>query len=146
MKPGKVRPLAICVFQNNHRILVSEGFDTFKKQHFYRPLGGRIEFGEYSYQTVIREIKEEIQAEVTNLRYLGIIEEIFTFNGESGHEIILIYDGEFVDQSIYNQSGITGEERIGSPIQAVWKSLDEIKEGTFPLYPAGLMQLLTGEK
>jgi hypothetical protein len=145
MKPGKVRPIAIGVFQKDNRILVSEGFDIVKKQAFYRPLGGRIEFGEYGYQTVIREIKEEIQAEVTNLRYLGTIENIFIFNGEKGHEIILIYDGEFVDPGMYNRSVISGQEDDETQIKAVWKSLLEIKNGEVPLYPTGLMQLLTGE-
>jgi 8-oxo-dGTP pyrophosphatase MutT (NUDIX family) len=145
MKPGKVRPIAIGVFQNNNRILVSEGLDTVKKQAFYRPLGGRIEFGEFGYQTVIREIKEEIQAEVTNLRYLGTIENIFIYDGEKGHEIILIYDGDFVDPDFYDQEIISGLEDDGTQITAVWKSLPEIKTGDIPLYPTGLMQLLAGE-
>jgi len=143
MKPGKVRPIALGVFQKDNRILVSEGFDIIKDQPFYRPLGGKIEFGEYSYQTVIREIKEEIQADVTNLRYLGTIENVFIYNGEKGHEIILIYDGEFVDPAMYDRSVIVGQEDDGNQIKAVWKSLLEIKNGAVPLYPSGLLQLLT---
>jgi len=145
MKPGKVRPIAIGVFQKDNRILVSKGFDTVTEQVFYRPLGGRIEFGEYGYQTVIREIKEEIHVEVTNLHYLGTIENIFIYNGEKGHEIILIYDGEFSDPGLYNLVEISGQEDDGTQITAVWKSLLEIKNGEIPLYPTGLMHLLTGE-
>ncbi|MDR3577406.1 MAG: NUDIX hydrolase [Anaerolineaceae bacterium] len=146
MKPGKVRPIALGVFQKDNRILVSEGFDTIKKQVFYRPLGGKIEFGEYGYQTVIREIKEEIQADVTNLRYLGTLENVFNYNGEKGHEIILIYDGEFVDPAMYARSEIIGEEDDGVQTRAFWKSLSEIKDGGIPLYPTGLLRLLTGNK
>jgi hypothetical protein len=145
MKPGKVRSIALGVFQKNQRILVSEGFDIIKEQAFYRPLGGKIEFGEYGYETVIREIKEEIQADVINLRYLGTLENIFIFNGEKGHEIILIYDGEFIDPDMYNRPVITGQEDDGTQIKAMWKSLQEIKMQGAPLYPTGLMQLLTGE-
>jgi 8-oxo-dGTP pyrophosphatase MutT (NUDIX family) len=108
-------------------------------------MGGRIEFGEYGYQTVIREIKEEIQAKLTNLHYLGTIENIFIYNGEKGHEIIFIYDGKFVDPMVYTRPEISGQEDDGTQIKAVWKSLLEIKNGEVPLFPTGLMQLLTGE-
>ncbi len=46
MKKNKIRPIALCVFLNNNRILVNEGYDPVKQQTFYRSLGGGIEFGE----------------------------------------------------------------------------------------------------
>jgi len=93
MKKNKIRPLAICVFCNHNRILVAEGYDPVKKQTFYRPLGGGIEFGESSEHTIHRELMEEIGAEVSDLKYLGTLENIFVFNGEPGHEIVMVYDG-----------------------------------------------------
>src|SRR6185436_15505746 len=95
MKKPRVRPLAICVFRNQGRILVNQGYDSIKDQYFYRPLGGGIEFGETSMDTVGRELMEELNVEVErdSLQYLGTVENIFTFNGMVGHEIILIYDG-----------------------------------------------------
>ncbi|UOK56723.1 hypothetical protein MGI18_18195 [Bacillus sp. OVS6] len=44
MRKGIIRPLVICPFQKNSRILVAEGFDE-SKGIFYRPIGGGIEFG-----------------------------------------------------------------------------------------------------
>lgn len=85
MKPGKVRPLAICVFRRGDSILVAEGHDRVKRQTFYRPLGGRIEFGERAAETVARELREEIQQEVRDLRYLGTLENIFTYEGQPGN-------------------------------------------------------------
>jgi len=41
----QIRPIAICAFLRNNRILVAEGFDPVKDETFYRPLGGGIEFG-----------------------------------------------------------------------------------------------------
>jgi NADH pyrophosphatase NudC (nudix superfamily) len=61
---NQIRPLAICVFRREDRILVAEGFDPVKQEHFYRPLGGGIEFGENSVETISREIREEINAEI----------------------------------------------------------------------------------
>jgi len=40
MKPNMIRPVAICVFQHEGRILVFEGYGPKKQQSFYRPLGG----------------------------------------------------------------------------------------------------------
>ena len=144
MKKPRIRPLAICVFRNSHRILVNQGYDPAKDQHFYRPLGGGIEFGEAGAETVCRELKEELNVEVDrdSLRYLGALENIFTFNGTPGHEIVLIYDGTLKESTLYDQAAIVGKEANGEEIRAVWKDLDEFDEGKFILYPSGLVDLL----
>ena len=144
MKKKRIRPLSICVFRHNNRILVAEGYDSVKDQHFYRPLGGGIEFGENSRETICRELMEEINAEVDqdSLDYLGAVENIFHFNGKPGHEIVLIYDGALKDPELYAQTVITGNEVDGEEFQAVWKNIDEFGEGKSILYPTGLLELL----
>lgn len=146
MKPGKIRPLAVCVFSHEGRILAAEGYDAVKQEMFYRPLGGRIEFGETGAQTVERELNEEIHAAVTNLRYLGTLENIFTYNGQPGHEIVLVYDGELLDATLYGREAVEGwEDDDHLLFVARWKSLDEFRgAGAPPLYPAGLLALLDG--
>ena len=140
---NRIRPLAICVFLNNNRILVAEGYDPVKQQTFYRPLGGGIEFGEASADTVRRELKEELNVEVGELRYLGALENIFVFNGIPGHEIVMIYDGVLVDSGLYEQAVIVGHEAdIHESFNAVWKSLDEFGEDKSSLYPLGLLEML----
>ena len=76
---SRIRPIAICLFRYENKILVAEGKDPIKDQTFYRPLGGGIEFGERSEETIRREIREELNEEVTALRYLGTLENIFVF-------------------------------------------------------------------
>src|SRR5512140_1651840 len=98
--PNRIRPLAICLFRNAGRILVFEGFDPVKQQTFYRPLGGGIEFGERAEAAVRREILEEIRAGTASLEYLFTLENIFTFNGEPGHEIVLVFDGRLADEKL----------------------------------------------
>jgi len=139
---NQIRPLAICVFRNNGHILVAEGYDPVKKQTFYRPLGGGIEFGERSEDAVRRELKEEINVRVGNLQYLGALENIFTFNGIPGHEIVLVYDGELTESGLYDQAVIVGKEANGDDIRALWKSLNEFESGESILYPDGLVELL----
>lgn len=144
-KKKKIRPLAICVFRHNNRILVAEGYDTVKNEYFYRPLGGAIEFGEPSIDTICRELMEEINVVVNRetLRYLGAVENIFTFNGIPGHEIVLIYDGALIEPGLYEQNVILGKDTNGEDIRAVWKDLNEFREGKFILYPTGLIEMLT---
>ena len=143
-KKKRIRPLAICVFHRDDHILVAEGYDSVKQQTFYRQLGGGIEFGESSVDTICRELQEELNAEVDkeSLKYLGALENIFTFNGVPGHEIILVYDGVLSEARLYEQAVIEGQEASGERIQAVWKRLNEFESGGLILYPVGLLELL----
>ena len=142
MKPGNVRAIAICVIRNEDSIFVFEGRDEGKDETFYRPLGGMIEFGEYSIDTVQREMREEIDEEIRDIRYLGMLENVFRYEGQIGHEIVLVYEADFVDQKIYEKSWVTGYEDDGKPFMAVWKSIEGFRNSNAPLYPDGLLQLL----
>ena len=144
MKNKRIRPLAICVFQNQGRILVNQSYDPAKDEYFYRPLGGGIEFGEISMDTVCRELKEELDIEVEreSLRYLGTLENMFTFLGKPHHEIILIYDGALKESGLYDQAVILGREANGEEIRAEWRNIAEFDEGRSILYPTGLRELL----
>ncbi len=141
---NQIRPLAICIFRDGDRILVSEGYDPRKQEQFYRPLGGGIEFGEPAEETVRRELREEIGAEVESLRYLFTLENIFTFNGDMGHEIVMVFDGRLADETLYAQAEIIGREFDGfrhAPLRAVWMRLKEFGPQA-PLYPDGLLERL----
>lgn len=142
MKEGVVRPLAVCVFRRGEDLFVAEGYDSTKREVFYRPLGGAIEFGEHSREAAVREIREEIGQEIANLRYLGTLESIFTCDGQPGHEIVLVYAAEFADPALYEQESVKGMEEGGLPFQALWKPIADFERGEAPLYPEGLLQLL----
>jgi 8-oxo-dGTP pyrophosphatase MutT (NUDIX family) len=143
MPKRRVRALAICLFSHEGRILASEGFDPLKNETFYRPLGGRIEFGETAAETVRRELLEEIQAEVTALEYLETLENIFVFNGEPGHEIVMVFDGQLADAALYGQPVIERtDSHSGELLRVFWKPLSDFGPGRPPLYPHGLLELL----
>lgn len=142
---NQIRPIALCIFRNSDRILVFEGHDPVKGETFYRPLGGGIEFGERSEEAVRRELKEELDVEITNLKFIGTLENIFTFNGNSYHEVVLIYDGTLTASELYQQAVLTGKEANGDNIRAMWKHLQEFEARESILYPVGLLELLRTE-
>lgn len=141
-----IRPLAICLFRHNDRLLAAEGYDDLKQQVFYRPLGGGIEFGELSQHTIVRELREEIGAEVQNLRYLFTLENIFTFNGQPGHEVVLVYDGEFADPTLYARPSIAGCENGYGNFTAHWLPISDFGPSGKILYPTGLWERLTEQE
>jgi len=144
-KMPHIRPIAICLFRHNGKILVSEEYDPAKGETFYRPLGGGIEFGERSGETICRELMEEIGSQAKDLVYLGTLENIFTFNGEPGHEIVQVYDGTLVMSGLYEQAVISGHEaEVNLSMKVIWKSLDEFGPGKSILYPDGLLEMLCG--
>ena len=150
MKPGKVRPIAICLIILNGKVLLQKGFDVEKKEVFYRPLGGKIKFGELGKDTVKRELLEEIKTDITNIQYMGTLENLFIYNGLNGHEIVRVYKAELVNKDLFMQPVIKGYESDGEPVEAFWIALDEItsegsrnqSENYVPIYPIGLFELL----
>jgi 8-oxo-dGTP pyrophosphatase MutT (NUDIX family) len=145
VRKGVIRPLAICIFKNEDSILVAEGFDSVKKDHYYRPIGGGIEYGEPASEAIKREVYEEIEADITNLNYVGTVENIFTYNGDLGHEIVMVYEAEFVDQTIYHKQSFAGKEDDGTEFRLVWLPMSEFLNGKLRLVPEALIGLIPGK-
>ncbi len=137
----RIRPLAICVFHRDGRILVNEAVDNVARTRYFRPLGGGIEFGERAISAAEREIREELGAEITELQLLGTLENIFTHQGQPGHEIVFVFDGRFRNEALYSKSHLEGRESSGEPLKAVWRTRSGFSASS-PLYPNGLLELL----
>lgn len=136
-----IRPVALAVIRDGSRLLVRE-YRTARGGRFYRPLGGAIHFGERGADAVRREIREEIGEEIENVRDLGTLENIFEREGQQAHWIVLLFEAEFVERSRYDRERIEGVEGDGERIEAQWIDVSQPLEG--PLYPEGLLELLTG--
>lgn len=139
--PSQLRAIAICLFTHQDKILVAQYEDRVKHEKFFRPIGGGIEFGEYAAQTIAREAHEELGARVRAVRYLFTLENIFTYQGAPGHEIVLVCDGAFQDEALYARDILYGRD-THDEFEAYWKSLNEIRSDTRPLYPNGLLERL----
>ena len=142
MPHQRIRPLAICLINHHGKTLAAEGYDPVKGEIFYRPLGGQIEFGERGHETIVREFREEIDAAVTDIKYLGALENLFTFNGEKGHEIVLVYAGNLADAALYDQENIAGvEDGDNLHFIAKWIPIADCIAGRVRLYPEGVLTL-----
>lgn len=135
------RANALGLLRKDDHILLEEQKGVHSKGigYFYRPIGGTIELGERSYETLIREYKEELNVEIAIKRYIHCLENIYEINGRIGHEITQIYEVEFKDELLYKKDTFQVVE--GSRItQAKWISLGDIE--SLILYPNGLQELI----
>lgn len=134
----EIRPIALGLAIKDGKILVSEGYDKVKDQTFYRCLGGGIEFLEKSDEALKREFKEEIGADITVKDFLGLSENIFTFEGKNGHELVVIYSVDVNDCDYKDEYHIIDE--VNSI--AKWIEINKFKSGEAILYPKEIINYL----
>ncbi|MDD2050690.1 NUDIX hydrolase [Pseudomonas putida] len=141
MSEHRIRALALCIFHHQGKILVNRFYDAESDQTLFRPLGGGIDFGERSVDAIAREVQEELNQSITDVRLLGTLESIFTYAGKPGHEIVQVYDARFSDTSLYQQPWLMGHESDGASFKAMWCDSSSFTAAS-PLVPEGLHDLL----
>ena len=135
----EIRPIVLGIAKNDNKILVSKGDDKIKDSTFYRCLGGGIEFQETSQEALKREFKEELGIDIEVEDYCGITENIFTFQGKKGHEIVFFYNIKIKDEDykeIYPMIDDDGEDI------AIWENIEDFKSGKKILYPEEILKYL----
>jgi ADP-ribose pyrophosphatase YjhB (NUDIX family) len=138
-----IRVIAIGLFRVGDRILVARGVDPASGEGFYRPLGGRVEFGERAAAALSREISEELGGTIEGLHLLGVLENLFEYTGRPHHEIVFVFDARFADPTWYDRAELTVTETGTEWDPARWLSIDTIASGPDRLVPDGLLALLT---
>lgn len=128
----EIRPIVLGLAIKDNKLLVSEGFDKVKNQTFYRCLGGGIEFLEKSSVALKREFKEEINIDIVIKDFLGISENIFTYEGKNAHELVFYYNINILTED-YKEEYIVTDDNGQS--KAVWIDINEFKNGNKILYP-----------
>lgn len=125
---------SMLIVRNGNKLLFSRGYDEIKKQAFLRPLGGHVEFGETGVETIKREMLEEVGCEALDVRFVSAIENLFTYNGEQGHEIILVYEGKLANESLYKKDSFAFMEGDRQS-EARWFSKADVEKEGIPIYP-----------
>ena len=125
---------------HNGKILVHRNVNS----DHYALIGGRVEIGENSADTVQREIKEELGKDIEITGYISTIENFFEMEGSKYHEIMFVHKIEFTneeDKKIeYTMKNIEGKDYL----QYEWIDLDKIDE--YPLLPKAIKDVLKENK
>jgi len=128
--------MAVIQRRRDNALLVST---TNGPRPFHRPLGGHVEFGEYAIDTIHREFGEEIGQQLTDVRLLGVIENIFQWQGVDQHEVVFVFRAAFADPAGYDieQQPIRDKPHLGDRV--MWRPAGTSDP---PLYPAGVVELI----
>ncbi|EJS73385.1 NUDIX hydrolase [Bacillus cereus] len=137
------RAKAFGIAIHHDRLLVQEY--NMDDEIFYRPLGGSIELGEKSADTVIREFKEKLHTDVEIIDYLDCLENIFHLGKEIGHEIIQLYSLRLLDTSLYEREkvNIQDEQNVS---YAKWIPITAFIQKEQVLYPDGILKYIQKKK
>lgn len=134
-----IRVKALGLHWRGNSLLASRIYDDAGTLKGVRPLGGHVEFGETAEETVTREFREELGIEVRVSGPPLFLENIYTHEGHTGHEYLILFDVTFPDGAFDNQTEITFTEDNGHLCHASWFDLNELDTPDGPLlFPEGL--------
>ncbi|MBU1130864.1 NUDIX domain-containing protein [Patescibacteria group bacterium] len=130
-RPNHIEIILRAIIIDDDKILVCKSNDH--PPIYYLP-GGHLEMGEGIKQALKREIREELGAEINNLKFLEFFENSFTHNNVYHHEINFLYQ---VDLKTKKPKSIKCQE---GHISIIWLEISELP--TFKLLPGCIKKYL----
>ncbi len=118
-------------------VLVLEGVDRVTGEAFHRAIGGGIEFGETAEAALRREFTEELGVTLGAVELLGVVENIFEYEGNPGHEIAHVFAVESAEIDAIPLDARLWVLDEGSPVR--WVLIEGVNR---PVYPAGITEIL----
>jgi ADP-ribose pyrophosphatase YjhB (NUDIX family) len=85
--------------------------------------GGRVAFGEFSKDAVLREMKEELSINLDNVEWAGLVENYFTLDGERFHEIAIFYRIEVPIDTL-----LPTADDNGDPVFYAWHAINNLQD------------------
>jgi ADP-ribose pyrophosphatase YjhB (NUDIX family) len=141
-KPPKqrLRVLALAAARRHDgRLLVQRGTDP-DGGVFHRLVGGGVDFGETVAQALARELREELGTEARVGDVLAWQENLFTFAGARGHEVVAVCE------TVLDDPAVTGPDDLGTipgtSSTVHWLPVEEVLDGPSPFYPEALVPVL----
>lgn len=135
----RIKVKSLAWIEHDGRLLLVEFFDMVKRDYYYRAPGGNVEFGEPTEDALHREIREEMSTEVEILGTPLILENIFTCNGNPGHEIAYLYPSHLIDPQYYTRDEFSLIEGNGEECPLKWIPIQDCLDGRVRLVPEGLL-------
>ncbi len=112
-------------------------------EDFYAFPGGHVEFGETNEETLVREFKEEIGAEIRVGALKWVAEAFFPWGESPCHQICLYYAIDITDDDIPKDGMFMAKEHIEGrnfDLEFHWVPIEKISE--LEIYPAAAKELL----
>ncbi len=97
--------IARVLIRKDEKVLLCK---SITRDYYFFP-GGHVELGEISQEAAIREMKEERGSVLKNLKFIGLIENIYPEKGKAKYEINIVFEGEEENEDVEN---ITKEDHI----------------------------------
>ncbi|MEE8337337.1 MAG: NUDIX domain-containing protein [Dehalococcoidia bacterium] len=144
VRDQRLRVIAIAMVVGHDHVLLAEGHDSVKGETFYRALGGEVEFGETAAEAVVRELHEETGRAIEVVAALGVVENLFTLEGQPGHEVVFEFVARFTDADGPDPLATIEADEGGFKFLAKWLPLAEVLAGSHRLYPDGIGERLAG--
>jgi 8-oxo-dGTP pyrophosphatase MutT (NUDIX family) len=114
-----------CIFKYQGKILLC--YNTEFNYYFFP--GGSAHKGEAPEDTLKREVSEEFGTEIKDIKFLTTLRNV----GEVSDETITMFQAEFVNSEIYQESEIPVLDL--PQIKAVWVSMDDVTMGKVKIFP-----------
>jgi GrpB-like predicted nucleotidyltransferase (UPF0157 family) len=134
-----IRNLAVGLPVKDGHVLAQLCRDRTKGQDFYRAIGGGIDLGETAEVALRREFGEELGWDLGEVRLLDVVENVFTFDGRPGHEIVHVFAVTADDVTAADVGRDLTILDLGTP--ARWVPLADLRPDMPPLYPEGAQTL-----
>ncbi len=139
---ARIRVIAVALCRAGDRVLVERGNDRARDLHFYRAIGGGVEFGESAAEAVAREWREEFGVTLVAPALRGVLENRFTYDGRPGHEIVFVFAARIAEPEAHERDELESVDTDGARHVAVWVPIAELRDGERPLVPRGLLDLV----
>ncbi|MFT4254082.1 MAG: NUDIX domain-containing protein [Caulobacter sp.] len=131
-----VRVVVIGLLRREDRLLVAEVLNDDGSVKGWRPLGGGVEFGESSEETLRREFLEETGFAIEIAGPPTVLENLYEHEGFIGHEIMFVYEITTSDPKAVERDRFLISEN-GQDVWVEWLAVERFEAGE-RLLPDGL--------
>lgn len=136
---ARIRVKAMGMFRDGRgNVLACPFRDPVDGREFNRLVGGSVEFGEHAREAFEREIREELGCGVVDVSAPRIIENVFTYAGRPGHEVVFVFEARLDDAAVY-ADGWDGVILDVPDVPVRWIPEAACRSGELTLYPDGCL-------
>lgn len=134
---GRFNYRAVAVIIHNERVLIHRA----ETDPFWSLPGGRVKFSEPAPHALVREMWEELGVPVQVGRLLWVVDNFFTYQQRSHHELALYFAVILAPGAeVYRYTGPFAGQEAAAPLTFQWQSLETLND--LLLYPTFLQQAL----